>query len=209
MPDTNLPTLVVAISGISGAGKTSLVQQVASQLDDAVALHFDDYATVSEYPTNLAQWVSEGADPNQWKTPQLVADLTALRHGRAITLPVSEAILQPARFVIVEEPFGRERAGMDALIDLAVCIDLPLEIALARQLLRDTEWCLREKSANYLSIYIEEYLTNYLNNGIRDMYAKVSAKLRKTCDLVLDGRRVLNELADEVVARIKERTQGS
>ena len=93
MTDTNLPTLVIAVGGVSGVGKTSLVQQVASQLNDAVALHFDDYAAVSDYPTNLAQWVSEGADPNQWRTPQLVEDLTTLRRGKAITLPVSKEIL--------------------------------------------------------------------------------------------------------------------
>ena len=38
--------------------------------------------------------------------------------------------------IIVEEPTGRRREGMEDLIDLLVFIDIPLEIALTRILLR-------------------------------------------------------------------------
>lgn len=200
------PNLVVAISGTSGAGKTSLVQKVTEQLDDAISLHFDDYEAVSKYPTDFAQWVSEGADPNKWETPQLLTDLSALRRGNSVISPVSGEILQPAQFIIVEEPFGRERAGIDSLVDLAVCIDLPLEIALARRLLRDAEWCLREKNADYLSIYLKEYLTNYLTNGLREMYAIVNTKVLESCELSLDGCKSLDDLADEVISEIRGRT---
>ncbi|MEL7071372.1 MAG: hypothetical protein AAGN15_22365 [Cyanobacteria bacterium J06581_3] len=208
MTDAKLPNLVVAISGPSGAGKTSLVQKVTERLEDAVALHFDDYATVSTYPTNFAQWVSEGADPNQWKTPQLIQDLSALRRGESIVLPIRKRTLHPARFVIVEEPFGRKRAGMTHLIDFVVFVDLPLEMALARRLLRDAEWCLKEKSAEYLSIYLKEYLTNYLTNGMRDMYFEVTEMVLKDCDLKLNGRKALNKLSDKVIAALQERTKG-
>ena len=54
------PSFVIAISGTAGAGKTALVRSVADVLDDAVALHFDDYKPVAKYPTDMAKWVKEG-----------------------------------------------------------------------------------------------------------------------------------------------------
>ncbi|WNZ25575.1 hypothetical protein HJG54_23845 [Leptolyngbya sp. NK1-12] len=203
MTNKRSPSFVVAISGTSGSGKTSLVQKVTSLLEDAVSFYFDDYASVSKFPSNFSEWIREGADPNQWETPQLLKDLQMLRHGEAISLPDDKGTIGTARFIVMEEPFGRERAGMSELVDFVVCIDLPLEVALARRLLRDAEWCLREKNSEYLAIYLKEYLTGYLSGATREMYLEVNARVLKNCDLILGGVKPLDELADEVVAAIK------
>ena len=100
-----------------------------------MALYFDDYEASSTYP-DITQWLAQGADPNQFQTPQLSADLRTLCAGQAITLPHNGEIAQPAHVIVLEEPFGRERAEVADLIDFVICIDLPLEIALARKLLR-------------------------------------------------------------------------
>lgn len=107
------PSFVIAISGLSGAGKTSLVQKVTSLLKDAVSLYFDDYASVSKYPSNFSEWIREGADPNQWETPQLIEDLQALRQGKSISLPDNKGMIKTASFIVMEEPFGRERTKMN------------------------------------------------------------------------------------------------
>ncbi|MBD2101659.1 P-loop NTPase fold protein [Leptolyngbya sp. FACHB-261] len=199
------PSFVVAISGPSGSGKTSLVQKVTSLLKDAVSFYFDDYASVSKYPSNFSEWIREGADPNQWETPQLLEDLQALRHGKSIFLPDNKGLIKTASFIVMEEPFGRERAKMNELIDFVACISLPLEVALARRLLRDIEWCLNERNQEYLTAYLKEYLTGYLNGSTREMYLEVNARVLKNCDLVLNGVKSLDELANEIVSAIKTR----
>ncbi|MBD2120301.1 P-loop NTPase fold protein [Trichocoleus sp. FACHB-262] len=203
MTNKQSPSFVVAISGPSGAGKTSLVQKVTSLLEDAVSLYFDDYASVSKYPSNFSEWIKEGADPNQWQTPQLLKDLQSLRRRKAISLPDNKGIIKAASFIVMEEPFGRERAEMNELIDFVACIDLPLEVALARRLLRDVEWCLRERDPEYLATYLKEYLIGYLSGATRELYLEVNARVLKNCDLVLDGVKSLDELADEIIAAIK------
>lgn len=203
MTNKQSPSFVIAISGSSGSGKTSLVQKVTSLLEDAVSLYFDDYAAVSTYPSNFSEWIREGADPNQWKTPQLLEDLQMLRRGEAISLPGNKGMVKSASFIVMEEPFGRERAGMNELIDFVVCIDLPLEVALARRLLRDIEWCLSERNAEYLALYLKEYLTGYLGGATREMYLEVNTRVLRNCDLALDGIKSIDELADEIVVALK------
>ena len=67
--------LVIAISAISGGGKSTLAKSLLPLLGDATTLSFDDYAPVycptSVYPHDFRRWLEEGADPNAWQTPQL------------------------------------------------------------------------------------------------------------------------------------------
>jgi uridine kinase len=207
MVQNNSASFVVAISGPAGSGKTSLVQKVTSLLDDAVSFYFDDYESVSKYPSDLSEWIREGADPNRWGTPQLVEDLRSLRYGKAISLPDNRGMLKTARFIVIEEPFGRERDKMNELIDFVACIDLPLEIALARALLRTIEEFPRERRQDELIEFLMGYLGAYLKDSLRALYLEVNARVLKNCDLVLNGVKPLAELAEEIVAAVKIRVE--
>src|SRR5215212_4228918 len=99
-PDT---CFVIAVSGPSGAGKSTAVRNLVGRLGDAMALYFDDYEASSIYP-DMTQWLANGANPDDFKAPQLSADLRALRAGAAITLPHNSQIIQPARLIVLEEP---------------------------------------------------------------------------------------------------------
>jgi hypothetical protein len=82
-------------------------------------------------------WVAEGANPAAWVVPNMTVDLLELRHGRPIPHRVTKQVTMPTPIIVVEEPFGRSRPELGRLIDFVAVLDTPLEVALARRLLRE------------------------------------------------------------------------
>ncbi len=187
---------VIAIAGHSGSGKSALVRNLAARLG-ASTLGIDDYPFES-YP-RAVEWIARGADPNEYQTPQFFADVRALKVGRPIIHPETEQELQPTEYIIIEEPFGRGRDALRDLIDLAVYLDTPLEVAYARKLLRKSDFLPWEDDPPVFIAHLRENLEWYLRVG-RQFYLAVSEKAMAGCDLIVDG---LQE-GDAVVAEVYE-----
>jgi hypothetical protein len=206
MPQQKYPGFVIAIGGAAGAGKTTLVKKVAGLLGDAAALHFDDYQTVAVYPhfpAEMRRWVAAGKDMDAWHIPQFLADLKALRRGQAITLPANQGEVKPARYIVLEEPSGRARAGLRELIDFVALLDLPLEIALARKVVEYFDYCLKELPAAELAPAVRKGIDYFSHYPLaREYYLTIVERVKQDCDLVLDGTRPIDELAQEVVAAV-------
>jgi uridine kinase len=200
----NSDSFVIAIGGPSGAGKSTTVRNLVARLGDALALFFDDYESSSVYP-EMTQWLSDGADPNQFQTPRLSADLRALRAGAAVAHPVSGEVIQPARLIVLEEPFGRERDEIAHLIDFVVCVDLPLEIALARKLNRMLDFFLAEQTADAFAKHMQFFLPWYIESG-RELYRMVQHSVLRRCDFVADGMLPPDALAEAIMSRLSQIT---
>lgn len=177
---------------MSGAGKSSVVRRTVEHLGNATALHFDDYIADSVYPPDLREWLARGADVDEWKTPTLAAELRALRSG-------------PFEFVLLEEPFGRKRAEMRGLIDLAVHLDVPSDVLLARRLLRRLE----EEREQY-----GEQLLDRLHGDLREHLATDRSlelagdeSAKAAADLVLDGKKPIDEIAETLTREILRRAR--
>lgn len=203
MPPNPDACYVLAVSGPSGAGKSTTVAKLVARLGDASALSFDDYEASSIYP-DMTRWLADGGDPDQFQTPQLSADLRRLRAGTAITLPHNGQLVQPARVIVLEEPFGRERAELADLIDAVVCIDLPLEIALARKLHRMLSFFLAEQTPDAFVKHLQFFLPWYIESG-RELYRMVQQRVLQHCDLVADGMLPPDALADSIEAALQGR----
>jgi len=204
MPEPRAAVVVVAIAGPSGAGKTTLVQYVAALLGDATEVFFDDYAAHSTYPENMSTWVAAGADPNQWQTPRLADDVRALRMGVPVLHPDGTTLLRPATYVVIEEPFGRERQEMAPLIDFVAAIDVPLELALARRLRRTIARGLEQWSAEQVLERVDSYLEEYIAWGSA-AYGAVNRGTLASCDLPVDGKRPFEELAEQITIAVRYR----
>ena len=195
-------SFIIGISSVSGGGKTAVAEKLAELLQDAVTLHFDDYDDSTIHPKNLQTWLEAGADYNAWKTPILTDHIRSLVAGNHITSPVDGARVAPAKYIVFDAPLGRAHLDTGRFIDLMVFIDTPLDVAMARRLLRniprhgehgaeDAIQCVRADLSSYLA-------------GARLLYREFVNRMKQHCDLVLDGCMPLDELAEEIHARIKE-----
>ena len=216
-------SFVIAISGPSGCGKTSLVKAVAERLGDAAMLFFDDFPT--DPPPDSEQWATRrDADYSLWETLEFSKALASLKSGNPVTLPDISASVgldrsretQPAKFIVVEEPFGRLRPETARSIDFAVFISTPLNVALARRLIRQMstieKWAklapnekeratrLQGATASFKS-FLETYA-----DWMHLSYAEQARQLSERSDLTVDGLRSVDDLAADVVDAMRRLT---
>ena len=196
-------TFVIAIAGTSGAGKSTLIERLIARLGNANALSLDDYQDTSIYPP-VGKWLEGGADPNQFETPTFIADVLALMEGRSILHPITGEVVQPARYLLLEEHFGRARDCMRGLIDFLIYIEIPLEIAHARKILRKNDFLPWENNPDLFMQNLHEHLLWYINFG-RDFYLAVQRSAHKDCDLVIEGTMSSEQMADKVIEAIHKR----
>jgi uridine kinase len=200
MTSINIP-FVTGISSVSGGGKTAVTQKLVELLKDALTLCFDAYDKTNIHPENLEAWLIEGGDYNAWETPVLTRDLQALTSGYHLTSPLDGSKVSPAEYVVFDAPLGRAHRDTGRFIDLMVFIDTPLDVAMARRLLRDMANA--ETNADEAVKRIGVELSSYLN-GARQLYVEFQDRIKVQCDLVLDGCLSVDELAGEILARIPQ-----
>ena len=97
-----------------------------------------------------------------------------------------------ARYVIFDYPFGRLHSAFKDVIDLAVYVDAPLDVAMARRLLRDMP-----SDAGESQVWIKEELRNYLSVG-RKAYLEMDKQVKPSCDLLVDGTKPIDELVSSI-----------
>ncbi|MEE9253661.1 MAG: AAA family ATPase [Pseudomonadales bacterium] len=220
-PNLSNSSFVIAISGPSGCGKTSLVKAVAERLGDATMLFFDDFPT--DPPADGELWATKrDADFSLWATPEFSAALASLKSGNPVTLPDISASVGldrsretlPAKFVVVEEPFGRLRPETARSIDFAVFISTPLNVALARRLIRQMSTIERwaklatneKERATRLqgaTSSFKSFLETYAD-WMHLSYGEQARQLGESSDLIVDGLRSVDDLATEVVNAVHQ-----
>lgn len=198
----SLPAFVITVSGVSGAGKSSTVRAIAKQLGDASCFYFDDYREAMQQPDDGLRWIAEGADLTAFVLPQFGQDVQKLRQGETVTTPTARRV-EPASFLVIEEPFGRGRTDMAGVVDFSVCIETPMEVALARRLLDAVErW---DGPVEQRFQWIGTYLNTYLFEGMREVYSAINEGVKERSDLILDGLSPVEQNAQRVVEVVRRR----
>ena len=197
---------IIAISGTSGTGKTTLARNLVERLDDVVCLHTDEFADETSFPAEPEKWYKEGADLDVIDTPRLVECLSKLSAGLSAEGPDGKDQIEPHRIVVVDEHFGRMRKQVADFFDLVIYIEAPLEVSLARGIRRMIEVGSElEHSAEESLAFIERFIDNYLDRSWREVYRFNKERVRPTCDLILDGLKNPDVLVDEVVKIVAAR----
>jgi uridine kinase len=184
---------VIAISGPSGAGKTTLIQRVVTSLPHAVAVYFDDFTASHQLLPDPKTWIESGCDCALWRNPAFAQHIRQLKvDGTADDASGSTLA------IVIEEPFGRTRPEMQDLIDYVVLVEIPPDIALARVLQRYFRMSLRHESPEDFLVVIEEHLKNYETIN-RPFYDAVTPRLRPDCNLLVDGMLPIDTSAKQIV----------
>jgi hypothetical protein len=175
---------VIAISAVGGGGKTAVSTLLQKSLQSSVLFSFDDFDDTNVYPEDYYEWSLRGGNLLEFDCPGL---------AEAVRREVQKGEVP---YIVLDYPFGRDHPRLRDLIDLSVFIDTPLDVALARRILRDypgTSGPGKGQLRKDLAYYLEKARYPFLDMD----------KRKETSDLVLDGWRSLEDIRDQILERIR------
>ena len=97
------------------------------------------------------------------------------------------------RYLILDYPFAYRNALIAPLIDLAVFLDTPLDVALARRILRDHA----ASDGDAIRAELREYLEH-----ARPAFLEMLRAVRPDADLIIDGTLPPAEIVARIAAQI-------
>ena len=196
---------VIGVAGASCAGKTALAEALARRLGNVKVLPVDHYYRDLSHLPFEERALANFDEPAAVDHELLIEHVRRLRDGRPVERPVYD-FTQHARkpeakpmgaagLLIVEGLLALYWPELRALYDAAIFITAPDAECLARRTARDV----RDRGRTAASV------RGQFEKTVRPMYEKYCAETRQYADLVLDGRRPLEELADAVTAMLREK----
>ena len=177
---------VIAINSIAGGGKTSLAKVMHDTLPNSVLFCFDDFDESNLYPSDFSDWYRRGGDLEEFDCLGMKAAVD------------QELKKETARYIVLDYPFGRDHSRFRDVIDLSIYIDTPIDVAMARRILRDYPAQPGPAAQEHLRRLRTE-LTHYLTKS-RPVY--LDKRHIATCDLKLDGLKPLEELRDKILEAV-------
>jgi uridine kinase len=177
------PKKVIGICGPPGCGKSTLARMLQGEIAQARRIDIDDYQSFTEQTlAELDQWVKDGADYNKFQLPELVAALD--NHPAATPL-------------IFETHFGRGHQASGRHIDTLIWIDVPLDIALARNLQTFIQQLGDTAELSWLTQYLQGYTTS-----IRHTLTLQRQYIRPGADIFLDGTQPTELLCQQAIQQL-------
>ncbi|MDF7639890.1 adenylylsulfate kinase [Lactobacillus sp. ESL0791] len=169
---------VIVVSGVTASGKTTLVKCLHQNYSDSKIISFDNY-DIDQLPTTPSIDVPLKEAVNQYDITALMKDLRKI-YG---TVPL----------ILVDFPFGYQHQILRPLIDRVVYLKTPLDVAFARQIIRDDA----DKSVEEIISWAKTYL-----RIARPYFVANQEYIAENADLVLDGTLPLAEMVEKVQAII-------
>nr|WP_242257065.1 hypothetical protein [Bacillus cereus group sp. BfR-BA-01379] len=173
-------TKVITIAAVSGGGKTTVTERLTNELENSKALYFDSY-NFDNCPADICKWIDDGANYDEWVLTPLIHDIQHLiREGNV-------------DYIIVDYPFAYLNSEMRQFIDVTIFIDTPLDIAMARRILRD----FKEGTIDEIHNDLNHYMT-----FARKAYLEAIHAVKSNSDIVLDGSLSVSEIMNQAIEEL-------
>ncbi len=168
---------IIAVGAVTAGGKTTVVNAIKDRLPRTASLHFDDYSFDGEVE-DFSKWVSEGADVNVWDLSPLKADI--------------ERIIRSGEYdyLLLDYPFAYQHQMIKGYLNCCIFIDTPLDIAMARRVLRDMKEAAADEIRNEMDIYLK---------CARTAYVQMLKDHLSASDYVIDGAKELEDIITEAI----------
>ena len=190
---------IISVAAGSGGGKTTVVTALKERLANSAVIYWDDYGDEVDPARDINEWAADGFDCNEWNTKPVAADIERLLN-------------EPYDYIILDYPFGYLNECVGKYIDMTVFVDTPLDVALARRIIRDYTSRLQESDFGLADVEelsfagLDKELRWYLTRS-RPTYAKMSEMHKPVSDFVVDGMKTPEEIVEIIIEFIeKERT---
>lgn len=197
--------ILIAITGGSGSGKSTLAEALVSSLPQGAAVlvredsYYRDAASVPDFDADTFDFDDVAARDHDL----MIADLKALKDGRAVTAPVYSFIhhgrepegepIPAAEVVVVEGIHLLCTPELTQLFDIRVFVDTPADIRFIRRLLRDQAE--RGRSADSI---VSQYLAT-----VRPGHERLTEPSRVHADFVVADATAAVRLEDpQAVVRL-------
>lgn len=167
---------IIAIAAVTAGGKTTIVNEIKKKLKNVESLHFDDYSFEGEVD-DIYSWVMQGANYNVWDLNPLIKDICEIQKR------------SKCDYLLLDYPFAYCHTEVSKYIDCAIFIDTPLDIALARRVLRDMKDATGEEIRRDMETYIKY---------ARVVYVQMLKDILPSSDFVIDGTKELEEKVEEI-----------
>ena len=197
--------MIVGIGGGSGAGKTTVVDDLTRRLDAqsvTVIKHDAYYRDLSDLPPE--ERAAKNFDhPDALETSLLVQHLEDLRDGVIVRVPVYDftshtrtgdfVTLHPKKVILVDGILVLAVPELRSLLDVKVFVDADPDIRFIRRLLRDVK-----ERGRTLECVTNQYLTT-----TRPMHQELVEDSRGYADVIVQGGDELAVAVDLVVTTIE------
>ncbi|MBQ8826994.1 MAG: hypothetical protein IJ007_07870 [Oscillospiraceae bacterium] len=167
---------IIAIAAVTAGGKTTIINELKKYIPNAKSLHFDDYSFEGEVKDFYA-WTVQGADYNVWNLTPLIRDIEEIRDR------------SDCDYLLLDYPFAYCHKELSKYIDCAVFVDTPLDIAMARRILRDMKEATGDEIRQDMEIYLKY---------ARIAYVQMLKDVLPQSDYVIDGTRELKEIIEDI-----------
>ena len=202
-----LRSTLIAISGPSGAGKTTLSNHLANALGSSattilpVDAYYHDHSSVPPEARLTINYDS----PEAIDITMLEAHLRHLQAGHSIARPQYDyrthqrlddtIIVTPERYVVIEGLMALYWPILRSLYDMTVFVTIPDEMALERRIIRDTT----ERART------EMFVRKQWQETVWPMYEKYVKPVRILADIVIDGTAAVETSVATLLATINEK----